>query len=165
MLTSCHEYWHDDEVYSYTETEYIYEEYDDCDEDDPSGGLDYWSSYYKGSSRSFFGSYELNEYYSTCDDYGYDDPDLELPTYLDVYSYDDMMDFETSSGQLIWNAVIYSDDTFEFETNYLDWYGHPSVIFPCECEIYNIEHSDESIECVCEPSNTYSTCYFYYELI
>jgi len=171
-LMSCDEIWIEEGYYEYYESDYVYEEYeeivevvDDDDEDDASGGLDYWSSIYKGSSRNFHAAYELDEFHSSCIDHGYGDPDLELPTWLYAYSYGDMMDFETSASRLVWNAELYDDDTFEFETNYLDWYGHPSVDFPCSCTIYHHGEWDESIECSCDPSNTYSSCSFVYELI
>lgn len=165
-LMSCNEYW-DDDYYSTSETVYIYEEYweEDVDDDDASGGLEYWSSLDKGYPRQYYGTYELNEYHSTCNDHVYDDPDLELPAYLNVYSYDNWMDFETSVGYLVWNAEIYSDGTFEFETNYLDWYGHPSVEFPCSCGFYELSDGQEVIDCSCEPSNTGSLCTMNYDLI
>lgn len=36
-----------------------------------------------------------------------------------------MMDFETTAGDLLWNAEINADGTFAFETNYRDRYGYP----------------------------------------
>lgn len=166
QLVSCDEFWVEAEYHSYSETEYIYEEYEyEVDLDDPSGGLEYWSDLYKGTHRSFHGSYELDEFNTTCNDHGYSDPDLELPAYLDVYAYEDMIDFETDSSDLVWNAAVYPNDTFDFETNYLDWYGHASVILPCSCTIYQYGEWQEVIECACTPSNTVNSCYFSYELM
>lgn len=165
--------------HGYVASGYVYEEYEeyeeyaeyeesveeDVDAEDVSGGLDYWPDYYKGDFRAFYGSYRLNDADTTCNDQGYDDPGLKLPSILNVYSYENMMDFETSSEDLAWNATIHGDGTFAFETNYLDGFGDPSVTFPCECAVYNEGWSDEFIECSCEPSNSLSTCHFYYEMM
>lgn len=168
-LAACDVHWYDDDCYDdYTVSEYVYEEEyieEEVDEDDASGGLEYWSNLSKGDFRDFYGQFKRNDSYSTCNDHGYNDPDLELPYYLMLYSYGDMMDFETSSSDLVWNTHIHFDGTFEFETNYLDWYGDPSVVFPCSCIIYNAGFSDEAFECECEPSHVMGTCSFYYELI
>jgi len=171
QLISCDEIWVDEHYDSYSD--YYYDEYVEdvvvevvhvSDENDPSGGLDYWPSSYKGSFRDFHGTYKLDKYNSTCTDTGYGDPCLELPTYLYTYTYDDMMDFETSSSLLVWNASIYSDDTFGFDTNYLDYYGYPSVEFPCSCAFYDGSDRQEVIECSCNPTNALKSCKFYYDL-
>lgn len=162
--SGCHEYWDD----GYVEIEYTYEEdhYHDYDYDyDTSGGIEVWPDFQKGEFRDYYGTYKINQTFSTCNDFGAYDPGLELPTYLEVYTYDDMMDFEDSYDDLLWNAIVYPDGTFNFATHYLDWYGHPSVEFPCDCAFDHFGDFDESFDCVCEPSNTYSDCVFTYDLI
>lgn len=166
QIISCDVVWEDDGYYeSYTtETVYYYEE-DEYDETDPSGGLDYWPEYDKGSFRDFHGSFVLDEYNSTCTHYGTGYPGLSLPSYLHTYIYGDMMDFETDHSNLVWNADINFDDSFVFETNYTNAYGHPSVILPCACVIDEEGSSHESIACECNPSNSAWECSFFYDLI
>lgn len=173
ILTACDEEWYDDGYYTtstYTETEYYEEEeiyyYDEEDDDEYGDDMEVWPDYEKGSYRSFFGSYELNSYDSSCDDDGYYDPDLNLPDYIDVYEYGtDNMDFENMYGDLLWNAEISSWYEFSFFTHMYDWYDEPSIDFPCECGFVNVGEYDEYFECACDPSNTDETCWMYYDLM
>ncbi|MBF0105154.1 MAG: hypothetical protein HQM16_07490 [Deltaproteobacteria bacterium] len=169
FFSACEVEWYEDGCYDSVDSGYVYEEYteevEESDADDTSGGIKIWSDYYKGSGRDYYGEFRLDTWRTTCDDNGYDGPGLELPAYLMLYSYDDMMDFETSASDLVWNAEMSYNNTFSFETNYLDWYGDLSVYFPCSCSIENAGYSDETIECSCHPSNTYGSCSFYYEVI
>lgn len=171
LLTSCHEDWYDDGYYTttstYTETYYEDEEvyYEDEEDDEYGDDMETLPDFEKGSGRSFFGSYELHSYDSTCDDDGYYDPDLNLPDSIDVYEYGNMMDFENMYGDLLWNSDVSSDYEFSFFTHFYDWDNDPTIDFPCDCGFVNVGESDEYFECACDPGNTNETCMMYYDLM
>lgn len=136
----------------------------DSDVTDPSGGLEYWSSSEKGSNRAFIGTYEKKTTYDDCSD-DYWGAGLEMPSVLRGYAHGEYIDFETSLSQLVWSAIIYPDDTFDFQTRYLDSLGRPSVTLTCTCSIESDYWLGESIECACDASNDPDVCTLRYDLM
>lgn len=134
------------------------------DPTDPNGGLEYWDNSKKGSNRYFVGTYEIKDYYTSCND-TYWGPGLELPAVLRAYSYGDRMDFETSLSQLVWGAIIYPDETFDFQTNYLDTFGNPSVSLTCTCAMNDSYYGSDYIDCACTASNDPDPCDIYYQAL
>lgn len=133
------------------------------DSTDPTGGLEYWSSTEKGTNRTFIGTYEYKQSYDDCtDSWG---ADLDLPSVLRGYAHGDYIDFETSLSQLVWSAIIYPDDTFDFQTRYLDQFGNPSVTLTCTCAINEYYWEQESIECACDASHYDEACNLRYDLM
>lgn len=78
--------------------------------------------------------------------------DYSLPGSVRLYSINQKIEFETSFGQGLWIADIYSDDTFDFIIQFLNTFGTPSNSLECTCEFQG-PFSDglERIYCLCEP--------------
>lgn len=113
----------------------------------------------KGTNRTFIGTYSLDAYYSSCDNR------YVLPANIRGFSHGDLIDFEDSSGYLVWIARLFVDDTFDFSALYLDKFGNPTITLACTCEIkdgYYSYYNDE-INCNCEGTDSYNTCKIYYD--
>ena len=135
--------------------------------EDTDGGIEYLEADddYK-KDRYFMGTYQFldNIYYNStypevCA-YG-------LPLTVRLYSHDDVIDFENSSGDLVWIADIYEDETFDYEIGFLNRFGNPSIELICTCFIEDsyYYYRNEQIKCGCEPSNDDINCAVFYEKI
>ncbi|MBU0505356.1 hypothetical protein KJ708_05115, partial [bacterium] len=128
---------------------------------DTAGGINFLEPKNKNIVRYFIGTWEINEKRSTCTDKS--GADLDLPIILRAYSYDDYLDFETSMSELVWSGIIYPDETFDFEIDFLDKYGKPSIDLVCTCAMYEYYWND-TLECTCDPSHREHSCSLQYEM-
>ncbi|MBU0504525.1 hypothetical protein KJ708_00910, partial [bacterium] len=108
------------------------------EDEDTGGGITVIepAGYDKNEESYFMGTWSVSfDYYaaysSRCD------IEYNFPTVIRGYShtYDEFIDFETSSGQLAWVAEVYPDETFDFSVQFLDTFGKPSVQLDCTCNI------------------------------
>ncbi|MBU0506393.1 hypothetical protein KJ708_10400 [bacterium] len=129
--------------------------------DDTTGGISFLEPINKDVVRYFIGTWEINEGGSSCTDK--EGANLDLPIILRAYSYGIYMDFETSMSELVWSGIIYPDDTFDFEINFLDKYGKPSIDLVCTCAMYE-HYWEDTLECTCDPSHRESSCSLIYEM-
>lgn len=140
------------------------------DPSDSSGGVGFMPVSSKGGpDRYFMGTYSLQSYYSngydSCtSDYG---NAYDFPATVRAYSHNNDIDYEDSTGNLVWQAQVYPDDTFDFHVQLLDSFGKPSNTVSCTCDLsipyYN---GKERMSCVCDP--TYSgdeQCALTYDLL
>lgn len=138
--------------------------FEDCDSTE--GGIEHLEvgNGYK-KNRYFMGTYQFVDYiywyggsYNGECKYGF-------PLNVRLYSHDNVIDFERSSGKLVWIADIYEDETFDFVVGFLNRFGNPSMELFCTCFIDDDYwyYSDDMIKCGCEPSNGDDNCEVYYE--
>lgn len=131
--------------------------------DDTTGGLEYLErDNRRETSRYFMGTYTFlqNSYYN-----GFEICKHGFPLNVRLYSHDDVIDFESSTGDLFSIANLYEDDTFDFEVVFLDRFGDPSIDVACTCVIQDAyyDYRKERIGCGCEPSNDNENCSVIYE--
>ncbi len=129
---------------------------------DTTGGIVFSPNSKKGTNRYFIGTYVADEWASTCADEAWG-PGLDIPYVLRAYSYEDIIDFETSLSQLVWTAIIYPDYTFDFRIKYKDYLGKPSLTLTCTCG-FNEMYYNSGMVCACDASN-YGACDMYYSPI
>lgn len=123
---------------------------------DSTGGIGALPVSKKGSDRYFMGTYELssNYIYDDCTE-SYWGNGYEFPGVIRAYSYGNKLDFEDNSGNLVWNADVFPDDTFDFSVQFLDSFGRPSNTVACTCYIeepYSYSYDTDTIKCTCDPS-------------
>ena len=131
---------------------------------DQETGLIYTSDSNNGMSRSFLGTYSKGYSSNDCSE-DYWGPGLEMPAVLRAYSYGDYIDFETSLSQLVWSAIVYQDNTFDFVVRYLDSLGKPSITLTCTCSIVDSYYYSDHLDCTCDPSNDTDVCELRYNLM
>jgi len=101
-----------------------------------------------GAERFFMGTYEAS--YFSCD--------YALPSVVRLYSHDNAIDFEDSTGKIVWVAEVYSDETFDLDIQFLNKFGHPSVTLSCTCEIIEYQYTSDEMSCTCDPSDPAAYC-------
>lgn len=122
------------------------------DPNDPDGGIEPLQKTQKSSNRYFMGTYTKNSYETTCDDSWYGG--YYVPTNVRVYSNNaEVLDFEDNEQELLWQALVYPDDTFDFSVQYLDSFGDPSIKLTCTCEIQEFSYYSDEMDCACEATN------------
>ncbi len=131
--------------------------------DDTTGGLEYLEPDQKlETPRYFMGTYELLEYnyYS-----GNGICEQGFPVTIRLYSHDEVIDFETSRGELFTTADLFEDNTFDFDVAFLDRFGKPSVDVICTCHFNDgyYQYTNERFLCTCDPSNSKDSCGLIYE--
>lgn len=125
----------------------------------------------KSADREEFGSYSLLKYsyFYNRNEYDYR-CEYTFPDDVDVYLGDETLDFENESGELVWQAELNDDDSFEFTAHFLNQFGDEYIPLECSCEIYGNEDDDEDdeyteeIRCNCEPLNDDRDCSVFYRL-
>lgn len=131
--------------------------------DDTTGGLEYLErDNRRETSRYFMGTYELLEYnyYS-----GNGICEQGFPATTRLYSHNDVIDLETSRGELFAIADLFEDDTFDFDVAFLDRFGEPSIDISCTCHFNDgyYQYTNERFLCTCDPSNDKDSCGLIYE--
>lgn len=131
---------------------------------DTTGGVEWWEEDKKDVPRFFMGTYMFleNSYYNSSYDhictYGF-------PLNVRLFSREDSIDLESSTGKLLAIADLYDDETFDFEVGFLNKFGNPSLTLVCTCVVEEgyYSYSKEKIKCGCEPSNDDDNCAVIYE--
>ena len=98
-------------------------------------------------ARTFMGTYNINLYNSWCTS------SLDVPYTVRAYShnFEDAIDFEDSSGALVWVADTFPDESFDFIIQYVNSFNQPKLGMYCTCIIqkgYGGYYGDE-IQCTC----------------
>lgn len=133
--------------------------------DDTDGGIQYLEmDGGQAKDRHFIGTFQFEEYGY----YGSAYPDVceyGFPMVVRLYSHDDVIDFENSTGDLVWIARLFEDETFDFQVGFLNKFGQPSIRLVCTCYIdegYWDYYTDE-IMCGCDPAGDDENCSLFYE--
>lgn len=117
--------------------------------------------------RTLLGTYNKMKYSYYYYDGSFGDGPCEesYPGTIRAYShdYEDIIDFETNSGNLVWISTIQEDDTFDFSVRFLDEFKKPSIEMTCTCIIdeayYNYEN--DQLQCSCSDQDNNSCALFY----
>lgn len=135
---------------------------------DSNGGIKVQtpSGYNSTSETQLLGTYQFDDFYT-----GYVDSDgntrsrcdYNFPATIRGFSHVDdyFIDFETSGGDLVWVAELFEDDTFDFNIQFVDEFGHESIDLNCTCYIEDANQQDyyydEGINCTCSSTKD-GTC-------
>jgi len=102
--------------------------------------------------RYFMGTWAKKFVYTPCPDW---------PSTIRLYSYDNKVDIENNSQELISQGSIFIDDTLDFTTQYLDTFGRPLISLVCTCTIDESNYYDDEFSCSCEYGD--SSCSLRYD--
>jgi hypothetical protein len=107
------------------------------------------------NDRKFLGTFDQNHVYDTCPSW---------PSIVRLYSKDDTVFIDDNRGDLISSAKIFDDGTFDFDAEYADEFGRPSVDLICTCDLDESDYYGTQMDCSCDLGDD-DTCEILYDKI
>lgn len=119
---------------------------DDVDDDSTTGTITIDTTPSDGGDdRYFIGTFTDSAIWNSC---------VGFPNTMRLYSTDTTVWLENNKQDLIAKAVIFQDDTFDFQADMLDQFGRPSLELACTCSLVGSQYYRDELECDCEYGST-----------